>query len=104
MVWRCLFSVNIITKKYEKNSSYNVIKNELWVKIGSFSENMYSHKRSLNRLKVEDFPRNSIKNSVLKRIFGLKGKDFLVRKKIGQLFVFSEQLTFSFKFYKNITE
>lgn len=34
MVWRCLFSVNIITKKYEKNSSYNVIKNELWAKTG----------------------------------------------------------------------
>lgn len=36
MVWRCLFSVNIITKKYEKNSSYNVIKNELWVKMECF--------------------------------------------------------------------
>lgn len=38
MVWRCLFSVNIITKKYEKNSSYNVIKNELWVKLGSLEK------------------------------------------------------------------
>ena len=45
MVWRCLFSVNIITKKYEKNSSYNVIKNELWVKLRCFGENVCSYKR-----------------------------------------------------------
>ena len=44
MVWRCLFSVNIITKKYEKNSSYNVIKNELWAKSKCFGENIYIDK------------------------------------------------------------
>ena len=65
MVWRCLFSVNIITKKYEKNSSYNVIKNELWAKTGCFGENMYSYKSQKNRFKVEDFPGNFIKNCVL---------------------------------------
>ena len=61
MVWRCLFSVNIITKKYEKNSSYNVIKNEFWAKIEDFSENMYGYRSQKISLRWKISPGISLK-------------------------------------------
>lgn len=57
MVWRCLFSVNIITKKYEKNSSYNVIKNELWGKTVCFAEITCNNKSQKTGLRWRISPR-----------------------------------------------
>ena len=63
---------------------------------GAFEQKYLQLQKSKNGFEVENFPGKFIKNGVLKQIFDLKGKDFLVRKKRRQLFGFSEQLTFSF--------
>ena len=84
MVWRCLFSVNIITKKYEKNSSYNVIKNELWVKIGCFGENVCSNKSQNNGVRWKISPEKHQK-WCSKMNFCFKRKRFFSSLKSGMV-------------------